>query len=280
LTVLPLSIYLYFYQIVLNSLIKIQERIMLKKGTAATSFTFLLLVALVSDAFPFDIQALVQEAVDYYRGTASIALVEMTIHRPNWERTMTLKAWTKGQKNSIFTIISPPKDEGNGTLKRGSEMWTYNPKVNRVIKLPPSMMSQAWMGSDFSNNDLAKSDSFVEDYTHTLSGTEMSDGKKVYITKSLPKPGAPVIWGMQRLKIREDYILLSQEFYDEDFKLVKAMTGSQIQLLGGRLFPKVWKMQKADVTDEYTLLVYQELTFEDDLPDRLFTISSLKTLRR
>ena len=253
---------------------------MIKKGTVITGFIFFVLVALVSETFPFDIQTLVQEAVNYYRGTASIAVIDMTIHRPTWERTMTLKAWTKGQKNSIFTIISPPKDEGNGTLKRGSEMWTYNPKINRVIKLPPSMMSQAWMGSDFSNNDLAKSDSILEDYTHTLSGTEMSDGKKVYITKSLPKPGAPVIWGMQSLKIREDYILLSQEFYDEDFRLVKAMTGSQIQMLGGRLFPKVWKMQKADVTDEYTLLVYQELTFEDDLPDRLFTISSLKTLRR
>ena len=253
---------------------------MIKKGTVITGFIFFVLVALVSEAFPFDIQTLVQEAVNYYRGTASIAVIDMTIHRPTWERTMTLKAWTKGQKNSIFTIISPPKDEGNGTLKRGSEMWTYNPKINRVIKLPPSMMSQAWMGSDFSNNDLAKSDSILEDYTHTLSGTEMSDGKKVYITKSLPKPGAPVIWGMQSLKIREDYILLSQEFYDEDFRLVKAMTGSQIQMLGGRLFPKVWKMQKADVTNEYTLLVYQELTFEDDLPDRLFTISSLKTLRR
>ena len=253
---------------------------MSKKGSAIIGFTFFVLVALVSEAFPFDIQALVQEAVNYYRGSASIAVVDMTIHRPTWERTMTLKAWTKGQKYSIFTIISPPKDEGNGTLKRGSEMWTYNPKINRVIKLPPSMMSQAWMGSDFSNNDLAKSDSILEDYTHTLSGTEMSDGKKVYVTRSMPKPGAPVIWGMQSLKIREDYILLSEEFYDEDFKLVKAMTGSEIKMLGGRLFPKVWKMQKAGVTDEYTLLVYQELTFEDTLPDRLFTISSLKTLRR
>ena len=193
---------------------------------------------------------------------------------------MTMKAWTKGQKKSIFTIIAPPKDKGNGTLKRGTEMWTYNPKINRVIKLPPSMMSQAWMGSDFSNNDLAKSDSFVEDYTHTLSGIETHDGKKVFITKSMPKPGAPVIWGMQKLKIREDYILLSQEFYDEDFELVKAMTGSQIEMLGGKLFPKVWKMQKADVTDEYTMLEYQELSFEEDLPDRLFTLSALKSLRR
>jgi len=85
---------------------------------------------------------------------------------------------------------------------------------------------------------------------------------------------------MQKLKIREDFILLSQAFYDEDFELVKAMTGSKIQMLGGKLFPKIWKMQKADIKDEYTLLDYIELTFKEDLPDRLFTLSSLKSSRR
>ena len=227
-----------------------------------------------------DAQALVEAAVDYYRGKASISLVDMSIHRPNWERILTIRAWTRGQKESLLTIIAPPKDKGNGTLKKGREMWTYNPKVNRVIKLPPSMMSQAWMGSDFSNNDLAKSDSIIEDYIHTLMRTETQEGKKVYIIKSMPKPDAPVVWGMQILKIREDHIFLSQEFYDEDFKLVKAMSGQQIQMLGGKLFPKVWKMQKADVLDEYTLLVYKELAFKPDLSKRLFTLSSLKNPRR
>ena len=236
--------------------------------------------AQVQDAQVQDAQALVKAAVDYYRGKASISMVHMTIHRPNWERTLTIKAWTKGQKDSIFIIIAPPKDNGNGTLKRGREMWIYNPKINRVIKLPPSMMSQAWMGSDFSNNDLAKSDSILDDYTHTIVGTETYDGKKVYAIKSMPKPEAPVVWGMQKLKIREDHILLTQEFYDEDLELVKAMSVRQIQMLGGKLFPKVWKMQKAGVKDEYTLLDYKELAFKQDLPVKLFTLSSLKTHRR
>ncbi|OEU53393.1 MAG: hypothetical protein BA872_04040 [Desulfobacterales bacterium C00003060] len=96
-----------------------------------------------------------------------------------WERVMTINAWTKGQKDSLFFIIAPPKDDGNGTLKKGREMWMYNPKVNRVIKLPPSMMSQAWMGSDFSNNDLSKSDSLINDYSHTIVGTETHERKKV-----------------------------------------------------------------------------------------------------
>lgn len=227
-----------------------------------------------------DAQAIVQASFDYWRGKASVATVEMTIHRPDWNRTMTIKAWTKGKSDSIFFISAPPKDKGNGTLKKGKEMWMYNPKVNRVIKIPPSMMSQAWMGSDFSNDDLAKSDSILDDYTHTLVGTETHEGKKVYVIKSMPKPTAPVVWGMQRLKIREDHILLQEEFYDEDLALVKAMTGTQIQMMGGRLFPIVWRMQKADVEDEYTELTYQELEFKDALPDNLFTLSNLRNPRQ
>lgn len=253
---------------------------MTTKSIVDLCLSLFVFVALFAKANGQDAQALVEAAVSYYRGEASISTVDMTIHRPNWERVITIKAWTKGQKDSIFIILAPPKDNGNGTLKRGKEMWIYNPKINRVIKLPPSMMSQAWMGSDFSNNDLAKSDSVIEDYTHTITGTEMHDGKKVYVIKSMPKPEAPVVWGMQKLKIREDHMLLSQEFYDEDLKLVKAMTGQQIQMLGGKLFPKVWKMQKSDVKDEYTLLNYKELMFKQDLPDSLFALSSLKNPRR
>ncbi len=225
-------------------------------------------------------QAVVEDSFSYMRGKTSVCTLDMTIHRPDWERTITIKAWTKGQNVSIFRIIAPPKDHGNGTLKKKREMWMYNPKINRAIKIPPSMMSQAWMGSDFSNDDLSKTESLINDYSHEIVGTETHEGKKVYLIKSMPKPEAPVVWGMQRLKIREDYIFLRQEFYDEDLKLVKALTTLQIRMLGGKLFPKVWKMQKADVKDEYTVLEYEELFFDQDLPDRLFTLTSLKTPRR
>jgi len=227
-----------------------------------------------------DAQALVEAGFNYMRGKTSMSLVDMTIHRPDWERIMTLKAWTKGQDESLVRIIAPPKDDGNGTLKKGREMWMYNPKVNRVIKVPPSMMSQGWMGSDFSNNDLAKSDSLLKDYVHTTIGTEIHDGVKVYVIKSMPKPAAPVIWGMQRLKIREDAIFLEQEFFDEDLEPVKILTTHSIQMLGGKPFPKVWKIQKADVDDEYTLLDYKEIVFDVALPGNMFTLSSLRTPRR
>ena len=243
--------------------------------------------ALLMLAVPFanapadeDPQAMVDACFNYMRGKASVSIVDMTIHRPDWERTVTIEAWTKGESDSIFIITAPPKDNGNGTLKKGREMWMFNPKVNRVIKLPPSMMSQAWMGSDFSNNDLAKSDSLINDYVHSIEGTETMDGGKVYLIKSMPKPGAPVVWGMQRLKIREDHIMLSQEFYDEDMELVKAMTTLEMRMMNDRLYPMVWRMQKADIKDEYTQLDYKMIEFKPDLPSNLFTLSNLRTPRR
>jgi outer membrane lipoprotein-sorting protein len=254
---------------------------MMRKKNIRLSWLALLLLpwqALAADA-P-DASALVENSFKYMRGNASIATVIMTIHRPDWEREMTIKAWTRGKKYSLFYIQSPPKDHGNGTLKKSREMWMYNPKVNRVIKVPPSMMSQSWMGSDFSNNDLAKSDSFVNDYIHSIVGTETHDGQKVYVIKSMPKPDAPVIWGMQMLKIREDLIWLSQEFFDEDFKSVKRMTTLEIQMIGGKLYPKVWRMRETDKEDRYTQLTYSSLTFKSDLPDSLFTLTSLRKARR
>ncbi|KIX13624.1 membrane protein [Dethiosulfatarculus sandiegensis] len=225
---------------------------------------------------------MVQSAFDYYRGKASVSLCSMTIHRPDWERTITLKAWTLGQSESLFRITEPPKDKMNGTLKKGREMWIYNPKVNRVIKLPPSMMSQAWMGSDFSNNDLAKSDSLIKDYDHTLLKTLDRQGKKVYVIKSVPKPQAPVIWGMQILHIREDLIFLREEFYDEDHELVKALDFSRIEMVGKKLFPLSMRMQKAgeDNKQSYTQVEYLKLQFKDTLPARIFTVLNLKNPRQ
>jgi outer membrane lipoprotein-sorting protein len=241
---------------------------------------FILVVCLIDSASALDAQALVEDSFNYMRGKTSVSTVSMTIHRPDWERVMTIRARTKGEDESIFWIASPPKDYGNGTLKKGEQMWIYNPKVNRVIKIPPSMMSQAWMGSDFSNNDISKSDSLLHDYKHTILGTETHEGKKVFVVESVPKPQAPVVWGMQKLRIREDLIFLSQEFYDEELQLVKAMTTLEIQVMGGRLFPRVWKMQKAEAQDEYTLLEYIDLAFDKELPEGLFTTSSLKRPRR
>jgi len=234
----------------------------------------------VPRAMAQDAQALVEAGFNYIRDKASVSIVEMTIHRPTWERKVTLKAWTLGEKDSLFTIISPPKDNGNGTLKKGREMWMYNPKINRVIKLPPSMMSQAWMGSDFSNNDLTKSDNLINAYTHQITGTEIHEGKTVYLIESIPKPQAPEVWGMQRLKIRDDNIFLEQVFFDEDLKPVKRLRFLEIKMIDGKLYPNKWVMRKTDETDKYTIVEHKMLEFKESLPASFFSLSNLKNPKR
>ena len=215
---------------------------------------------------------------DYMRGTTSVSVVHMTVHRKDWERKSTLKAWTKGREDSIFQIIAPKKDKGNGTLKLDRDMWTYNPKINRVVKIPPSMMSQSWMGSDFSNNDLSKADTILIDYTHEIVGQETAGGFTVYEIKSMPNPEAPVIWGMQILKIREDGVLMEQAFYDEDMEAVKIMTTTDVQDLGGKPFPMRWTMRSMDAESDqdYTRLTYENLTFDVPLRDNMFTLNALR----
>ncbi|MFC1823220.1 outer membrane lipoprotein-sorting protein [Thermodesulfobacteriota bacterium] len=239
-----------------------------------------LLIGLNQDSSALDPQTLVKDCFNYMRGEASFSTIDMTIHRPDWQRVMKMKAWTRGESDSLIIITSPPKDDGNGTLKKGREMWMFNPKVNRIIKLPPSMMSQAWLGSDFSNNDLAKTDSLIKDYEHRVEGIDELDGKKVYRVRSIPKPEAPVVWGMLKLRIREDLVLLAQHYYDEDLEPVKSMTTSEIMLLGGKLFPRIWVMKKTDAKGEYTELKYHQLEFKRGLPKTIFTLSNLKNPRR
>lgn len=220
-------------------------------------------------------ESIVRAAFDYWRGDASIATLTMTIHRPTWERTVSIDAWTKGESESLFVIKAPAKDKGNGTLKKGRGMWIYNPKVNKVIKLPPSMMSQSWQGSDFSNNDLAKTDSLIYDYTHTLEGSATVSGHTVHTIKSMPTTDAPVIWGMITMEIRDDHILLKETFFDEDLEPVKEMTASDIRPVDGKLFPMTWKMAKTETPENHTLMVYDSLTFTTELSDKTFTRANL-----
>ena len=245
------------------------------------SLAFILILIFPTSGLANDISAkdIITKAWNYMRGRTSVAVVHMTVHRADWQRESTIKAWTKGQEDSIFQITAPAKDKGNGTLKLGTEMWTYNPKINRVVKIPPSMMSQSWMGSDFSNNDLSKADSIIMDYTHEIVKTEKKGDLTVYTVNAVPKPDAPVIWGMQRLKIREDGIIIEQSFHDEDMEPVKILTTQDITDIGGREFPRLWTMRSVDAEsdEDYTLLEYESLRFDVKLKDSMFTLNALKT---
>ncbi len=241
------------------------------------------LILLIIPAFGLaaerDAKSIVREAIDHWRGLSSYTEMTMIIHRPNWERSMTMRAWTMGDDHSLVRVVEPKKDRGNGTLTDAKSMWSYSPKINRVIKVPSSMMGQSWMGSDFSNKDVARADEIVDEYEHTLLNTEELDGIIVYEIEAIPHEDAAVVWGREVLRIREDHVVLEHAFYDQDGELVKRLTTLEIAEMGGRVTAKRQRMTKADDPDEWTEIQVDDVDYELALKESLFTLSNLRNPR-
>jgi outer membrane lipoprotein-sorting protein len=227
-----------------------------------------------------DAAQLIRNAMDHWRGQTSYSDMTMTIHRPDWERSMTMRSWSKGDKLSLVRILEPKKDAGNGTLLNDNNMWTYSPKINRIIKVPSSMMSQSWMGSDFSNKDISKSTDIIDQYDHELITTEERDGHVYYTISSVPHEEAAVVWGKEVLTVRDDYVLVEQQFWDQDDVLVKSMKTLEVVEMGGRAVARVMRMGKVDTPDEWTQLTANSIEFDLELPDKLFTLSNLRNPRQ
>ncbi len=223
---------------------------------------------------------LVRAAMNHWRGTTSYSEMTMTIHRADWERSMSMRAWTAGDKQSLVRITKPKKDAGNATLLNDRNMWTYSPKVNRIIKVPSSMMAQSWMGSDFSNKDISRSTDIIDSYTHSLSEEREQDGHKVYVITSIPHEDAAVVWGKEVWTIRDDFVVLEQQFWDQDGVLVKVMKTSAIANMGGRTVAKTTRMGKIESPDEWTEMTVDTVEFNQKLPANIFTQSNLRNPRQ
>ncbi len=250
---------------------------MIRKPTFA-----LLLIVMMWSAVPSgaqDAAEIVRASIDNWRGKSSYGEMTMTIHRPTWERTMSMRAWTQGSKKTLVRVTAPKKDAGNGTLMVDNNMWSYAPKVNRVIKVPSSMMGQSWMGSDFSNKDVSRADNIVDEYDHSLLGTEQHQGHIVYIIESIPHEEAAVVWGKEVLRIRDDDVLVSQEFYDQDGVLAKVLESLDIGEMGGRTIALRQRMAKTDTEDEWTDFRVDRVEFDIEISDNLFTRSNLQNPR-
>jgi outer membrane lipoprotein-sorting protein len=224
--------------------------------------------------------SIVQSAMTQWRGKTSYTEITMTIHRPSWQRKMAMTAWTQGDDDALVRFTSPPGDAGNATLKLGDSMWMFTPKLNQVIKLPMNMMAQSWMGSDFSYNDLAKSEQVLHDYNLKITDTEKKGGHTLYTIEALPKANAPVVWGKQVLKIRDDHLILAQTFYDQDMKALKKLTAVKIGKLGGRIYVTELRMRPLDKKGQWTEIRYLKGTFNIPIPKYIFTLSNLRNPRR
>lgn len=214
------------------------------------------------------------------RGLSSYAELSMKIIRPDWTREIKMKSWSKGDDLALIVITAPARDKGMGFLKRGNEMWNWQPSIDRTIKLPPSMMLQSWMGSDFTNDDLVKQSSLVVDYTHKMLGKEMVEKRECYKIELTPLEEAPVVWGKVIMWIdTEEYMQMKVEFYDEDGYLVNTMLGKNVKILGGKLLPSVMEILPEEEEGNKTVIEYLSLDFNQNPKDEFFSIQNLKRVR-
>lgn len=232
----------------------------------------ILLFSLPFYATAQDAREIVRKADEHARGNTSVAEMSIVTTRPKWTRTLELKAWTKGNDFALILVQKPAKDKGTVFLKRKKEVWNWLPSLERNIKLPPSMMSQSWMGTDFTNDDLVKESSVVNDYDHTLLGSAQMEGLDCYKIQMIPKPEAAIVWGKVLIWVdKKDFLQLRVEFYDEDGKQNSVMTGSDVKMLGGRLLPSKLTMIPAEKPGQKTEIIYKSISFSKPIDDGFFT---------
>lgn len=223
---------------------------------------------------------IIKIADERLRGSSSYTEMTITIVRPKWEKKMKLKSWSKGTDYSVSLVTSPAKEKGSVFLKRKKEAWNYLPTIERIIKLPPSMMTQNWMGTDFTNDDLIKQSSMVVDYTHKLIGTESIENLKCWKLELVPTEETSVVWGKLIIWIDKiDYMQLKTEFYDEDLEIVNKMVGSKIKEFNGKKLPSKLEYFPLDDEGNKTIIEYKVWNFDVSIPENYFSTQYVSRLK-
>ena len=222
---------------------------------------------------------LVDQANKLLRGQSSHSRISMTITTPKWERTLKIEAWNQGREKALMRIHAPAKERGNGTLKIVKEIWNWLPSVERVIKIPPSMMQASWMGSDFTYEDMVKADSVVKDYTHKIVEKSAEGRLALYKVEALPKPEAPVVWGRVLLTVGvEDgrVIPVREEDYSERGEHMRTLEFSDVKMMGGRRIPTRVECRPLRKPKNKTVIAYRQFDVDVPFEKDFFGLSNLQ----
>lgn len=216
--------------------------------------------------------ALLDQIDKMYRTDSSETEMLMKVVTPDWTREMRLKAWSQGMKKTFIRILEPKKDEGITTLRLDKEMWNYFPKINKVVKVPPSMMMGSWMGSDFTNDDLVRETSLVEEYDVTME----TDAKKHVLTV-VPRANTATVWGKIAITVdKATKLPVEQLYFDEKGKQVRVMRFKDIRDFGGRKLPAVMELVPTNKTGHSTTVTYVQAVFNKPVDSSIFSLRNLQ----
>lgn len=238
---------------------------------------FVIILLMFSPLIAQNAEQIISKAEDAIKGESAHGTVKMTVKTPDYTRELTMESWYVGNDKALIVIQSPPKEAGNKTLKIGNEMWNYLKNTETTIKIPPSMMLQSWNGSDFTNDDLVRESNLADDYRQKIIGEEEIDGAKCWKIHLDPKPDAPVVWGKLLYWVREnDNLPVRVEYYDEKGTLMRYMTFTEIEKMGGRTIPTKWTMHNVAKEGHSTTLKLLSMEFNINIPERIFSFRELE----
>ena len=250
---------------------------MIKLRIIVTFILFKIFFSTCAIASNLDPEIILNNVDDVYRSNASHGILTLSVKTSNWQRSLTLEQWSKGNDMHLLKVLKPKKEKNLATLRVDKNVWNYMPKVKRVVKIPSSMMSSSWMGSHFTNDDLVKQSRMVIDYDFSITYEGLRDGVDIVEISCIPKKNAAVVWGkVEVIVYRNDFIPLSIVYYDEDLKLSRTLKFSNIQVLGGKKIPLQMKMVPTDEPEESTAILWEKIEFDIVIKDDFFSLRKLQ----
>jgi len=223
---------------------------------------------------------IIKRTNDIMQGNSSRLDMTLSIVRPKYTRSISLKCWALEKKYFMAYVISPIKEKGQVVMKYNNEIWQYTPSINRTIKLPISMMSQGFMGSDYSNDDLVHESSIVKDYNPTLTDSEKIDNRDCYKINMKPKPESNIVWGKVILWVDKKYfIILKAEYYDEENYLVRTMYGKEIKYFSDRFLTSVMETIPSEEPNNKTVVTIKKAQFNIGIKKEIFSLQNMKRIR-
>ncbi|MBC7539440.1 MAG: outer membrane lipoprotein-sorting protein [Bacteriovorax sp.] len=224
-----------------------------------------------------DIKKILDNVDRLYRSEHSFGTLEMRIETPDWKRTLEINVWASGLDKTFIRILSPQKDKGVATLRIQNDMWNFFPKIDKVMKVPPSMMMGSWMGSDFTNDDLVKESTFLKDYDSKLvaADSKSPDTTHFYIELK-PKERTATVWDKIILVVSKDTsIPVRQEYYDEKGVKVRELVFKEIRKFGNKTLPAIMELTPFNKVGHKTIIEYKELKF-DHVDETIFSQITLQ----
>jgi outer membrane lipoprotein-sorting protein len=227
-----------------------------------------------------DAHFIISKADEKMQGKSNESQMTMTIVRPTYTRSIEFKNWSFGRDYFMTYIVSPAKEKGQVFLKIKNELWNFIPSINRTIKMPPSVMSQGWMGSDYSNDELVKQSSIVVDYEQKILGDQILDNRECFIIELIPFPEATVVWGKIITWVdKNDYIILKSEYYDEQLELVRTEFAKDLKIFDNRLLPSIIEIIPNGEEGFKTVITIQQMKFDIPILETFFSQQNMKKVR-